>query len=405
MGTKEGQSDDMQRVKPIQLLVVFCLSMSMLSCQAPPATPISAPLSKPHVTLTKLTEGFDFSVKMTRLPDGAFLVTEKNTGFVRQVSPTFQLQPEPVIDVAVNHASERGLLGIAAHPEFSRNRYVYILYVASDSDRDTDNPKAVRDIRVVRFQLDGDGMAQRPETLITLPVRPGPYHNGGCILFGPDHKLYVSLGELNRHANIVSQLKGNPRGKILRYNDDGRIPADNPFGADNPIYVYGLRNTFGFSFDRQGRGLFVSDNGPRGHDKLVKAMPGENLGWPLIWGAVDRWYERLAARFLGRAYRSPSWESVEKSMAPTAVGVMPNDFYGPNMAGRILLGGFVETGVRQFTLDAATMSRATGYGFFLDDISTTVDMQFDATGRLYILTMNALYRVDPELPPLTLGVR
>jgi hypothetical protein len=84
---------------------------------------------------------------------------------------------------------------------------------------------------------------------------------------------------------------------------------------------------------------------------------------------------------------------------------MPNDFYGPNMAGRILLGGFVETGVRQFTLDAATMSRATGHGFFLDDISTTVDMQFDATGRLYILTMNALYRVDPELPPLTLGVR
>ncbi|MDH3603599.1 MAG: hypothetical protein OEU26_28640, partial [Candidatus Tectomicrobia bacterium] len=114
------------------------------------------------------------------------------------------------------------------------------------------------------------------------------------------------------------------------------------------------------------------------------------------WGVVDQWYERLAAGFLGRRYRHPIWESFEHRAAPTAVGVIPNDFYGPGMAGRILLGGFVETGVRQFTLDDATRSLATGHGFFLDKIVTTVDMQFDATGRLYILTMNALYRVDPD---------
>jgi len=353
----------MQRVKPLQSLVGFflSLSMSLLSCQAPSVAPISEPLSTSNVKLTKLTEGFDFSVKMTLLPDGSFLVTEKNTGFVRRVSPTFHLQHEPVIDIAVNHASERGLLGIAAHPEFSRNGYVYIFYVASDSGRDTDHPKAASDIRVARFQLDRDGVAQAPQTLITLPVRPGPFHNGGCILFGPDRNLYVSLGELNRHANMISQLKGNPRGKILRYHDDGSIPADNPLGADNPIYVYGLRNTFGFSFDPRGRGLFVSDNGPNGHDKLSLAMPGENLGWPLIWGVVDQWYERLAARFLGRRYRHPIWESFERRPAPTAVGVIPNDVYGLGMSGRILLGQYMEAGVRQFTLDAATMSVATGF--------------------------------------------
>ena len=151
----------MQRVRPLRSLVGFCLSLSMslVSCQAPPVAPISEPLSTPNVKLTKVTEGFDFSVKMTLLPDGSFLVTEKNTGFVRRVSPTFQLQPEPVIDIAVNHASERGLLGIAAHPEFSRNGYVY---VASDFGRDTDNPKAASDSRVARFQLDRDGVAQAP---------------------------------------------------------------------------------------------------------------------------------------------------------------------------------------------------------------------------------------------------
>ena len=212
---KESQTI-MQCVRPLQSFVSFflSLSLSLLSCQAPPVAPISEPLPTPNVKLTKLTEGFNFSVKMTLLPDGSFLVTEKNTGFVRRVSPTFQLQPEPVIDIAVNHASERGLLGIAAHPEFSHNGYVYIFYVACDSGRDTDNPKAASDMRVARFQLDRDGVAQASQTLITLPVRPGPFHNGGCILFGSDRKLYVSLGELNRHANMISQLKGNPRGKM-----------------------------------------------------------------------------------------------------------------------------------------------------------------------------------------------
>jgi Glucose / Sorbosone dehydrogenase len=135
----------MQRVRPLQSFAGFCLlSISLVSCQAPPVALISEPLSTPNVKLTKLTEGFNFSVKMTLLPDGSFLVIEKNTGFVRRVSPAFQLQPEPVVDIAVNRASERGLLGIAAHPDFNR----------------------------------------------------------------------------------ISQLKGNPRGKILRYNDDGSIPAD-----------------------------------------------------------------------------------------------------------------------------------------------------------------------------------
>ena len=378
---------------------LLMLSLGVLGCQAPPIPSTPKRLTPPKVKLTKLTEGFNFAVKMTQLPNGAFLVTEKNTGFVRLVYPTFELQRQPVLDVAVNHAKERGLLGIAAHPEFARNGSVYMLYVASDSGRDSGaRKKDIRDIRVVRFQLLPDGTAAEPETIIQLPGRPGPYHNGGCILFGPDRKLYVSLGELNRNANIVSQLKGNPRGKISRYNDDGSIPADNPFGATNPIYVYGLRNAFGFDFEPQGKGLYVSDNGPRGHDKLSKAMPGENLGWPLIWGFVDRWYERLALAWLGQRYRHPMWESLQKSVAPTAVRVVPNDYYGPDMAGRLLLGGFAASRVQQFALDADTRAQAVGQGTFLDGIRSIVDMQFDATGRLYILTIQALYRVDLDTP-------
>jgi glucose/arabinose dehydrogenase len=347
------------------------------------------------VRLTQLTEGFSFAVKMALLPDGRLLVSEKNTGFVRLVDATFHLQPQPILDVAVNQASERGLLGIAIHPDFARNGYVYIAYVASALPQDSDDPDAVSDMRVARFQLRGTPAENSPQTLLSLPARPGPYHHGGCILFGPDSKLYVSLGELNRHANLNSQLRGNPRGKILRYNDDGSIPADNPWGADNPIYVYGLRNAFGFAFEPQSHALWVSDNGPKGHDELSLAFPGDNLGWPLIWGIPDAWYERLAVRFLGKRYRTPLWESFDDHAVPTAVQVIRTDVYGPTRRGRLLLSAFGKGQILQFALDTTTRSTVTGIGTFLTSLPNIVDMQFGPDGRLFVLTINALYRVDP----------
>jgi glucose/arabinose dehydrogenase len=331
---------------------------------------------------------------MTLLPDGRWLVTEKNTGFVRLVDADFHLQPQPVLDVAVNQVSERGLLGITAHPDFAHNGYVYIAYVASSSGQDSDDPEDISRIHVSRFRLQ-DTYAEGPlQALITLPARPGPYHNGGCIRFGPDGKLYVSLGELNRRANLNSQLRGDPRGKILRYNDDGSIPRDNPFGSDNPTYIYGIRNSFGFAFAPPGHGLFVSDNGPSGHDKLSKAFPGENLGWPLIWGIADRWYERLVAALLGTSYRAPLWESFDDHVAPTAVQVIPNTLYGPGMRQRLLMSSFVRGEILQFALDDMTRNTLVGKGTFIGGLNNIVDLQFDPQGRLYILTINTLYRVD-----------
>ncbi len=221
-----------------------------------------------------------------------------------------------------------------------------------------------------------------------------PLHNGGCILFGPDGKLYISLGELNKNANIMSQYKGNPRGKILRYNDDGSIPSDKPLGPDNPIYIYGIRNSFGFAFDPLEGGLLVSDNGPKGHDSLTNALPGENLGWPLVWGTVDEWYERWGAWWLGERFRPPLWESFEQNTVPTAVQVLVNDSYGVAMAGRVLVGEHGTERIRQFALDKRTRRKAVGIGTFLDGLAGIVDLQLGADGRLYILTMTGLYRVE-----------
>ena len=117
----------------------------------------------------------------------------------------------------------------------------------------------------------------------------------------------------------------------------------------NPIYIYGIRNPFGFAFDPGG--LLVSDNGPKGHDSLTKALPGKNLGWPLVWGTVDEWYERWGAWWLGKLFRPPLWESFEQNSVPTAVQVLVDDSYGPAMAGRILMGEYGTEHVRQFAPD------------------------------------------------------
>lgn len=380
-----------------RILWVFALLLGLVGCSASDPFPPRKHLAPAHVKLTPVVDHLSFAVKMALLPDGRILLTEKETGKVRLITPSFEIKPQPVVDVAVNYASERGLLGIAAHPDFAHNGYVYVFYVASATDADSDDREHPGPIHIARFRLNGNSAAGPVEPLLTLPAQPGPYHNGGCIRFGPDGKLYVSLGELNRNISVVSLLKHSPRGKILRYNDDGSIPADNPFGADNPVYIYGIRNAFGFAFDRQGKGMLVSDNGPNGHDRLSSARAGENLGWPLVWGTVDRWYERPVAWWFGKRYRRPLWESFQDHVVPTAVEVLPDDHFGSAMAGRVLMTAFGQGRIVQFTLDGATRRIATGLGTWANGLSRLVDLQVAADGNLYALTTDRLYRIEPAV--------
>lgn len=385
---------DCQSFHRLLLVAIFCV----IGCSTPDSYPSLKRLVSPPLKITPIVDNLSFAVKMAVLPDGRILLTEKQSGKVRLLSTAYDVQSQPVVDFAVNSASERGLLGITSHPKFNQNGYVYVLYVASETAEDSDNREDGGPIRLVRFRLIGQTVSSQLETLLTLPARPGPYHNGGCIRFGPDGKLYVSLGELNRNINVVSLLKHSPRGKILRYNDDGTIPSDNPFGSHNPVYIYGVRNSFGFAFDLPGKEIFVSDNGPNGHDRLSKAKPGENLGWPLIWGTVDRWYEGPIAWWFGKSYRRPLWESFQEHVVPTGVQVLPDDHFGPGMAGRVLMSAYGKGQILQFSLDSARRV-ATGLGTWAKDMPGLVDIQLAPDGNLYALSTVRLYRIEPADNP------
>lgn len=213
--------------------------------------------------------------------------------------------------------SERGLLGLAISPTFAADRFVYAFY--SDSN--------YTEQHVVRFN-DCAGTGSNPTTIVTLPSGGDCCHKGGRIAFGADGKLFVTLGD--EHDAPVAQSTTDPRGKVLRYNPDGSIPADNPFGANNPVWAVGLRNPFGIAFSASGQ-LAITNNGPSGdagspstgYDTMIESVGrSSQFQWPLCYG----YSHPLQASSCGNA-TPPDWSSEQSTLVPTGMAFV--DASGP----------------------------------------------------------------------------
>jgi glucose/arabinose dehydrogenase len=367
------------------------------------AEPVEHPaLPAPELSVYPVTDSLEFAVQLAFLPDGRRLYTEKGTGRVRVMEPDGSLDPTPLLDVAVAFSGERGLAGLTLGPDFVRDPVLYIWYTASPTAEDTHDrePEGVAGIFVERYRLEGNApIAGAGERILTLPARPGPFHNGGNLRFGPDGRFYASLGELDKNASLNAQRTDLPMGSILRYNADGTIPTDNPLGPDNPIWAYGLRNPFGFTFDPADGSLWIADNGPAGHDRVLRMEPGENAGWPFVWGLPTNPIERIAAAVLGESFRPAVWESYAARVAPTGIVVLRDHVYGPALDGRVLV-GFYNTGrILQLELDP-TRTRVVGAGTFAEGLAGGItDLELGPDGRLYALTATHLYRLDPAGMP------
>jgi aldose sugar dehydrogenase len=238
-----------------------------------PTTNTSTQSASTTVRLQRVANNLDQLVAMTFDSTGRLFFTQKN-GQVRLLVNR-QLQAQSVISFSVDTCSERGLLGIAIDPAFNTNRYVYVYYTvkANAACGDTIN-------QVVRF-TEVNGVGQNPVTIFTSPAVGAGNHNGGNIRFGPDGKLYISVGDDSNPA--TSQNLGSKNGKIHRINPDGTIPTDNPFygqqGKVGSIFAYGLRNSFDLDFDPVTGALFASENGPNCDDEVNRIVAGYNYGW------------------------------------------------------------------------------------------------------------------------------
>ena len=296
----------------------------------------------PSLRVVEVASGLANPTAMVFVGPADILVAQKNDGRVRRVIGGV-VQAGAVLDVAVDRDSERGLLGMALHPTFPQMPFVYLYYTASASGADTDGFPAPLANRVYRYTWTGSALVS-PALIVDLPVTPGPNHDGGTILFGPDGKLYVVIGDLNRSGRLQNVPSGpgpDNTGVILRLNADGSVPPDNPFASSgsptNRYYAYGIRNSFGMSFDPVTNRLWMTENGPDIYDEINLVEPGFNSGWRQIMGPDARDPQGVGNLFAmpGAHYRDPrfSWLG---PVGVTGIAFLGNDaFVGDIVNGRL----------------------------------------------------------------------
>ena len=214
-------------------------------------------------------------------PDGRFYITETagNIRILESGKLSTPLQGVPT----VAEIGQGGLLDLAFHPDFQKNQWIYLAYtVAPDGKART---------RISRFRLDGTRLTDmHPILADNGAIGTDGAHFGCRLLFGKDGKLYATIGE--RHQRELAQDLGKINGKILRFNDDGTIPADNPFvktaGARPEIFSYGHRNPQGLDMHPETGQLYDTEHGPSGNDapgggdEINLLVAGANFGWPVI---------------------------------------------------------------------------------------------------------------------------
>jgi glucose/arabinose dehydrogenase len=280
-------------------------------------------MTVPNLGVREVVGGLNQPTGIAFLGADDFLVLEKESGRVRRVRNK-RLEGDAVLDLSVNSASERGLLGIALHPDFASNKFAYLFWTESSTGADTTDISAVPLLgnRVDRYVWDGSRLTHdrnllRLRALQTDAGQPArSNHNGGRLRFGPDGKLYVLAGDLGRRGflqniNTVGSNSddefGGPApddahlsGVILRLDDDGSTPSDNPFfNADagltgeaaanvKKLFAYGVRNSFGMDFDPVGGALWTQENGDDSFDELNRVTAGFNGGWIQLMGPSSR---------------------------------------------------------------------------------------------------------------------
>jgi glucose/arabinose dehydrogenase len=228
-------------------------------------------------TRTQLATGLTPATAFTQLPDGRILVALQ-TGTLR-VLQSNGTAIGTMLTVTVDSAGERGLIGVTPHPNFANNGFIYVHYTTPDGG--THN-------RISRFTVSGNTASGEVQIANLPSVGTATGHNGGALLFGKDGKLYVAVGD-NTRGSIVSADLNSPFGKILRFNEDGSIPSDNPFCTTAgdlkcAIWARGLRNPFTLAVRASDGRIHINDVGERTWEEINLGAAGANYGWPSTEG-------------------------------------------------------------------------------------------------------------------------
>jgi glucose/arabinose dehydrogenase len=220
----------------------------------------------PKIDVQTIATGLEIPWDIAYLPGGDMLVTERGGKLLKIGNVT-----KTVTTISgVVHKGEGGLLGIALHPDFESNKFIYLYFTTRVQDGTLQN-------RIERYRFENDTLSGK--TTILEGIKGASSHDGGRIAFGPDGLLYVAVGDAENRND--AQDKNSLNGKILRITDSGEAAPGNPFG--NKVYSFGHRNPQGLAWDDNKR-LWITEHGPSGsasgNDEVNLIVPGANYGWP-----------------------------------------------------------------------------------------------------------------------------
>lgn len=365
------------------VILAVCLLLATIVGASPAifgASPASAAPPSDFRTTVVVDSGLDEPSGFDIAPDGRVFILER-TGKVK-IYKNGRLLAQPFADLPTVPTGDRGLIGIAFDPGFGvANHHVYFYYTGQDLLN-----------HVVRFDASGDVGTNGPLQIFATTSPSQLLHVGGTVAFGPDGKLYFSVGDNGLSTN--AQDLANPHGKILRVNPDGSIPSDNPFagrpGKDGAIWAYGLRNPYRFAFDRSTGQLYAGDVGDASWEELNRIVKGGNYGWPLAEG-------RCTADCAGLTDPIYTYPHSGQSAAITGGPVYRGTQFPAAYRGRIFIGDYAQGFIRSLTLDAnGAVTSATDFDA---TAGTVVDLKVGPDGSLYYLDYfpGRLNRIDYTL--------
>jgi aldose sugar dehydrogenase len=345
-------------------------------------------INLPGLSAQVVVEGLELPTTMAFLSENDILVLEKDKGTVRRVVDG-QLQLEPILDVNVATEVERCMCGIAVSSANATGKTYVFLYFTEAEGEDGGTPIANR---LYKYELTDDAEVissgnnstiptirlTNPQLLLDLPVLPGPRHNGGAISVGPDHNIYVPIGDTDKVEEDTQAQNGpdfpaDGTGGILRLTQNGEPVVDSETGEYilgdsyplNLYYAYGIRNSFGIDFDPVTGNLWDTENGPGYGDEINLVRPGFNSGWNQlmgIWergggdpregdGTVAQQQLNTLVDFDGRGEYQPPKLAWLYTIGPTAIKFLNSDRYGSEVENDLFVGDIHAGNIYHFKLN------------------------------------------------------
>ncbi len=340
---------------------------------------VAAPAGAAAIKVVPVKTGLNGPSGFTFSPNGKIWYLERATGEVRTLNPKTGADHLFYKIASVNSAGERGALGIALDPAWRTQPFVYV-YVTRTWNG------ALRNV-LVRIRNDG-GHGTHFRVLLSTPPSASGYHNGGRILFGPDHKLYVMIGD-GHNASNAQDRKSNLQGKILRLDRDGTAAVGNPYRR---IWSFGHRNSFGFTFDPRTGRLWETENGPQCNDEINLIVRGGNFGW----GANEN-CSGTAPRDTNNS--GPKPRRLPKTYFPTPIGITGAAFclacgLGASVNGDLVFGDVNTGSIRAINMNASRAGFSASSRVLLTPSTGGVhSLEIGPNHRIYFSGPNGIYRL------------